>query len=123
MPATVHNVASSWSGSTDSANGDRVNFSNFHGQAQVSHDDTSGTVTVNGNVLAPGDSAIVNLGTQRSLAVALDDNGFPFETADPAETIAANVAQSITDEFGWDTAACGVLVTSSANLDVTVTGV
>jgi hypothetical protein len=123
MAETVHNVASSFSGATDSANGDRVNFSNFHGQAQVTHDDASGTITVNGTVLDPGDSVIVNLGTQRSLTVALDDNGFPFETADPAETIAANSAQSITDEFGWDTAACGVSLTSSANLDVTVTGV
>jgi len=118
MAETIHAVASLWSGTTDSANGDRVNFSEWHGQALVSHDDASGTITVGGTVLSAGESAFVNLSGQRTLVFPLDANGFPFETAYPAETLLAGATS-----YDIDADDNGISLTSSANLAVTVTGI
>jgi hypothetical protein len=117
MAETVHNVASSWSGTSDSANGDRVNLSVAHRAVVVTHAGASGTVTVEGTVLDPGESVTVVLRSNKTLVVAEDSNGFPFETADPDETVAEGV-----DSWDFDTADNGVSITSSANLAVSVVG-
>jgi hypothetical protein len=118
MAETVHNVASSWSGTTDSANGDRVNLTDYHRAVVVTHDGASGTITVGGVVLAAGEDATIALGGNRTLVIARDSNGFPYETADPAETVLAGI-----DVWDFDLAKNGVSLASSANLAVSVVGV